>query len=311
MSAEKFPIWISHSIHVRTFTISGKVTLKEPLRVGAGRGEGLSSLSDLPVLKLKVRDAELPVIPGSSWKGVLRSHVETLLRLLNHGVCGGVPGDTCAERGHPSPLERMDRLLRRPSEQSRREVLSMIWREYCLACKMFGAPSYMANVAVDDSYPLESGDGSYLYSLGVKPGIAIDRRSGAVRRGAFYQVEFVEPGSVFSFRLTARNLPNYLLGLLAWALLDLSEGMVRIGGFKSRGFGRVELSDLTHFVTPRAFDREEGGQRALKGFTDDQKPWYDPADRDVSYNGSTLDLLESLKDLAIDRLGGVRVGVEG
>ncbi len=298
-ASQKFPMWISHNIHVRTVIISGKAVLKEPLRVGAGRGGGLASLTDLPVLKLRVNGGELPVIPGSTWKGVIRSHVEALLRGLDAKVCGGVPDDNCAKRGHPSPLERLDRLLRRPSESNKEQALRIIWNEYCLACKMFGAPSYMSNVTFDDSYPDESDDGRPLATLGIKPGIAIDRRSGAVRGRALYQVEFVEPGSVFGFRLTARNLPNYALGLLSWTILDLNRGVVRVGGFKSRGFGWVQITELRHEVHPSEFDVERDGERVLRGFQEYQgQPWYDPRDESADYDGSTLGLLRSLRAVA-------------
>jgi len=300
----RFPRWISHRINVRNVVIQARVVLREPLRIGAGRREGLSSLTDLPVLRVNYGGVEGPVIPGSSWKGGLRSHVESLLRAWKQRVCGGVPGDTCAERGRPNLTSRLDDLLKHPTEEKREIALRMLWTELCLACKIFGAPSYMSNVVIEDSYPVELGGGSRRYSIGIKPGIAIDRRTGAVKKKAFYRVEFIEPGSEFGFRMRIRNLPNYALGLIACTLLDMEEGNVRLGGFKSRGFGWVEFKDLKHSVSGKWEIDQPGGSRKLIGFTEEESPWYDPLDEDVVYSGGTKGLLEALCDLAERKLGG-------
>jgi len=68
--------------YLNTYTEVEAVVINEvPLRVGSGRGEGLGE-ADLPVVKGK---DELPFIPGSSLKGVLRSWLEAI-----HS-----PEDTC------------------------------------------------------------------------------------------------------------------------------------------------------------------------------------------------------------------------
>ena len=65
----------------------------------------------------------------------------------------------------------------------------------------------------------------------------------------------MEPGTAFSFELRALNLPNYALGLIAKALRMIHEGWARVGGFKSRGFGRVHFEDLVF----RSWDAEGKG----------------------------------------------------
>jgi CRISPR/Cas system CSM-associated protein Csm3 (group 7 of RAMP superfamily) len=68
--------------YLNTYTEVEAVVINEvPLRVGSGRGEGLGE-ADLPVVKGK---DELPFIPGSSLKGILRSWLEDI-----HS-----PEDTC------------------------------------------------------------------------------------------------------------------------------------------------------------------------------------------------------------------------
>ncbi len=296
--------WISNDLLVRTITIEGVIEIREPLRVGAGKSDTLTSTSDLPVLKLRFGEEEIPVIPGSSWKGVFRSRVESHLKTYGKKVCGG-PGDTCMDRGNLK--QRLEQLQRRPSESSRQEIISILSRDLCLACKIFGAPSYISKVHFSDSYPLME-NGTYMFTLGRKPGIAISRKTGAVRRGAFYNVEFVEPGSRFTFRLDANNLPNYALGFIAKTLTELHEGILRVGGFKTRGFGRIAFVDITHSVSGLAPELNADQGKVLKGFTDRSKLWFDEEDSDVTYDGSTWDLLNKLSKLADEWLEQGREG---
>jgi CRISPR/Cas system CSM-associated protein Csm3 (group 7 of RAMP superfamily) len=108
----------------------------------------------------------------------------------------------------------------------------------CLMCKIFGAPSYGAHIAFGDAYVI--GD----YTLNTRTGIAIDRRTGAVFQGALYTVEYVEPGTTFKLDMNTTNLPNYALGLLAKILKMIDRGEVKVGGFKTRGFGELRFKSL-------------------------------------------------------------------
>jgi len=290
-------LWLSNQYSFRMFRLTGVVRIEEPLRIGAGKGEGLTSLTDLPILKISVGEEEVPVIPGSSWKGVIRSRVEAYLRTHGKHVCGG-PGDTCMDRDKLG--KRIEMLQKSPSEENRIRIIEMLSQELCMACKIFGAPSYASKVFISDSFPVKMGD-RRAFSVGIKPGIAIDRRTGAARRGAFYHVEFIEPGSLFTFEIVCRNLPNYALGLIAKAILDLNSGLLRLGGFKTRGFGRISFPELRHEVSGLVGESD----RLLRGFTEKDKHWFDPEDRDVEFDGTTWGLLGSLAKLADSWLGGV------
>ncbi len=288
-------MWISNELLIRTVTFSGLIEAKEPLRIGSGKTESLTSTSDLPVLKFRIGDLEVPVIPGSSWKGIFRSRLESYLRTHGKKVCGG-PGNTCMDRRELK--DKIEYLLRKPNEENRRAAIEILSKELCMACKIFGSPSYISKVYFSDSYPIKE-EGIYYFSLGRKPGIAIDRRTGAVRRGALYDVEFVEPGSKFTFNLTARNLPNYALGLLAKIIVDLNNGVLRIGGFKTRGFGRISFIKVDHSISGASYDND----KVFKGFTDKKRLWFDKEDLDVEYDGTTWNLVINLVSLADKWLG--------
>ena len=84
--------------------LKGKVETLTAIRIGAGRSTSPVS-ADLPV----VRDvANRPYIPGSSFKGVFRSYVESIMRSFKdcrHIVCNPTLGnEQCITR------EEMDNL---------------------------------------------------------------------------------------------------------------------------------------------------------------------------------------------------------
>ncbi|MCS7138274.1 MAG: CRISPR-associated RAMP protein, partial [Candidatus Caldarchaeum sp.] len=64
------------------------------------------------------------------------------------------------------------------------------------------------------------------------------------------------------FSLTLRNLPNYALGLIASVLEMIRMGEVRIGGFKTRGFGKVGVENLT--FRNKEFDGPSSAMKSLE-----------------------------------------------
>jgi len=57
-----------------------------------------------------------------------------------------------------------------------------------------------------------------------------------------YQVEFVNPGGKFYGSFILNNFPNYGIGLLAEIIEQINQGYIKIGGFKTRGFGSVKIT---------------------------------------------------------------------
>lgn len=232
--------WTSGRILLREVVFEGDMRNITPIRVGAGKEAPLGSLVDLAVVRIRRNGREETCIPGSSLKGLFRSAAEPFVRMKNPRVqpCSGIARDNCmmlGERGEYL-LNEIQYLQR--TEKSA-EAMKLFFEKTCLLCKIFGAPSYAGRVIFQDAY-LKS-EASY----GVRTGIAIDRRTGAVFRGQFYQVEYVEPDACFGFTLRARNLPNYALGLLSKLIFMIRDGELKVGGFKTRGFGTVTLENPT------------------------------------------------------------------
>ncbi len=237
--------WTSNRVLLREAAIECRIKNLSPLRVGSGREPPLGSTVDLAVVKMRIDGALRPYIPGSSLKGVFRSTSESLLRLKKPRVepCSGLSKSTCMDVREVETAEGAIRLGRYVDQAVRsgntESAMRVFFEKTCLMCKVFGAPSYSGKTYFSDAYPV--GD----YHLGVRAGIAINRRTGAVMQGALYTVEYVEPGVRFSFSIHCRNLPNYVLGLLASVIFMLRSGEVRLGGFKTRGFGLVTVEDIS------------------------------------------------------------------
>jgi CRISPR-associated RAMP protein (TIGR02581 family) len=238
--------WSAHSVIIREVVLEGYLVAESPLRIGVGRESPLGSAVDLAVLRMNLNGKIVPYIPGSSLKGVFRSTAIQLANLRGLTVCSGLSKGTCMDLRYPefdgkTLLEKIQEEIR---NRNYRRAIELFHEKACLLCKVFGAPSFTGHLEFNDSYPINEKGEVLDAPVGVRTGIAINRRTGAVHMGALYQVEYVEPGARFRFSLRTTNLPNYALGLLAKILRMVNEGWVRVGGFKTRGFGELRVDGL-------------------------------------------------------------------
>jgi CRISPR-associated protein Csm3 len=238
--------WSAHSVIIREVVFEGYLVAESPLRIGVGRVSPLGSAVDLAVLRVNLNGKLVPYIPGSSLKGVFRSTAIQLANRKGLTVCSGLSKGTCMDLRYPefdgkTLLEKIQEEIR---NRNYRRAIELFHEKACLLCKVFGAPSFTGHSEFNDSYPINEKGEVLDAPVGVRTGIAINRRTGAVHMGALYQVEYVEPGARFRFSLRTTNLPNYALGLLAKILRMVNEGWVRVGGFKTRGFGELRVDGL-------------------------------------------------------------------
>jgi len=266
--------WYCHHVAFRELVFKFRIEVKSPLRVGSGRAKTPTSPVDLQVITVRHGGVDTPYIPGSSLKGVFRSASEYVARSLNiQGVCQA--GLDCDRRYH-------DMLESAVKSGSVERVASVLGR-YCLLCKLYGSPSYISHISFLDAYPPEPG----MVARGVKTGVAIDRRSGRARSRALYTVEYVEPGSVFEGSIIFRNVPNYGLGLFSTVLRLVNSGLVRIGGFKSRGFGVVSMNPVDVWGVVYRDGRATDVSRL-----DSLEP-LDEYDTEIAVGSSAMELLEN------------------
>ncbi|MEM3661056.1 MAG: CRISPR-associated RAMP protein Csx7 [Thermoproteota archaeon] len=261
--------WTSSSILLRETILEGYLTNISPLRIGSGQEPPLGATVDLAVLRIPYEGKLVPYIPGSSLKGIFRSQATAIAKSVGLNVCTGLSKETCMdlkEIRDPDLGEQKlgDYVALKLRHGDSKNAMKSFWENACLMCKVFGSPGYAGKLHFSDAYPI-SKDGTLLpVRLGARTGIAIDRRTGAMMKHALYTVEYVEPGSRFRFNIWCKNLPNYVLGLLGVILRMSNHGQIRIGGFKTRGFGEVRVEDLkfrnrdTHQIDMRLKILEDG-----------------------------------------------------
>ncbi len=180
---------------------------------------GLAQVSgpDMAWVRVFRNGREEVYLPGSSLKGVLRSHAERIARTLNNrSACDPFADSSCG------------RIF-----DKRKPKTSEAYRDSCLICKLFGSTGFAGRLATTDAY-----------ALGAPPepvqrdGVGIDRFSGGAAHGAKFELEVITEGT-FATTLHLRNFELWQLALLGFVLQDLSDGLIRIGMGKSRGLGQV------------------------------------------------------------------------
>ena len=180
-----------------------------------------------------------PYIPGSSLKGVLRSHAERLARSMT--VAGDAACNIVAQPGDPDPPCWHE--LGEPDAPRRQQVPAhQIYPKLCAACKLFGSPYLAGRLGISDAYLVNPpGDGP----LPRRDGVGIDRRRGDAAEGAKYEYEFWD-GGAFQAQVRVRNFELWQLGWLAHLLHGWQAGEIPVGFGTRRGLGRVsgQIRDL-------------------------------------------------------------------
>ena len=232
--------WAGLAFECRRVTLEFVLEAVEPIRIGVGRADKPYSTVDLPVLRYSIAGTNkvVPVIPGSSLKGVLRT--ASMLACSHCGLTAhsGVREDNCVNLLESQASNIAGRRVK--FDEYRKKVfvdsLNTVVQGLCPTCLLYGTPSISSRIFVGDFLAVED-----KYSISVKTGVGINRRLGVAARGVLYSVEYVEPNSQFKGAITLLNTPNWMLSLFAASLLAIHDGWLKIGGFKSRGMGRVRI----------------------------------------------------------------------
>jgi CRISPR-associated RAMP protein (TIGR02581 family) len=172
-------------------------------------------------------------LPGSSLKGVLRSHAERIARTLNpvaacdpFGQKDDPAGRSCSLCFEKIKDERKERKEKEPNSIES-------YRDACLICKLFGSTWFVGRLATADAYAVGETP-----TPSRRDGVGIDRFSGGSSHGAKFELEVITKGK-FKTTLHLRNFELWQLGLVGFVLQDLKDGLIRIGSGKSRGLGKV------------------------------------------------------------------------
>ena len=244
--------------------ITGTLTTVTALRISAGRStEPIGT--DLPVIK----DAlGRPIIPGSSFKGALRSRLESFLR--------GVLGDDRKLVANPAIEEEWSinkREIKDFKEEFKNdlELTNVILANTDLPSRLFGSPWLASKFQVRDLTVLT---GTWFGQYQERDGVAIDRDTETAADGKLYDFQVVPAGTPFEFRAVVENAEEWELGLLMIGLHQFETEQIPLGGGRSRGLGvvKLEIDKVWWFDYPE----NEPNQliNYLKNLVSDQKNHY-------------------------------------
>ena len=217
------------------FTLT--ITTTGPLLVRSGRAT-LSGPDMTPVLTYRNGDWQV-YLPGSSLKGVVRSHAEKVSRTLRE------PFVVCDPFKKP-PASDASCGMKFQERKNNDEKISTetAYKDSCPICRLFGSTEFTGRVSINDAYLVNDGRPRPTEQ---RDGVGIDRLSSGASRGALFNLEAVSSGVEFQTDIYLRNFETWQLGMLLLVVQDMEDGLIRIGSGTSRGLGSVkgEVSEVT------------------------------------------------------------------
>lgn len=211
--------------------LTGTLTTVTALRISADRStEPIGS--DLPVIK----DAlGRPLIPGASFKGALRSRLESFLRGIDPSLADDPANFTSSTRNNQ---------VKAFKEQHKDNDLALtqaLIEITDIVSLLFGSPWIASKFQVRDLTVLpENWFGQYQE----RDGVAIDRDTETAADGKLYDFQVVPAGTPFEFKAVVENAEDWELGLLMIGLHQFETEQIPLGGGRSRGLGVVRLDNL-------------------------------------------------------------------
>lgn len=193
--------------------------------------------------------------PGSSLKGVLRSHLERVARTLRPG-CVCLPyHDPKRDASIPVEEERHAYGCGYRSREGRgQDTASAAYADSCAACRLFGSLKFGGRFSIGDAYPLPGNKPD----LESRNGVGIDRFTGGTVSGVLFDLQ-VLVGGKFKADLRLANFELWQLAALNLLLADLTDEMIAVGSGRSRGLGRVRAAiDSYHLAYMRPVEHLAG-----------------------------------------------------
>jgi len=235
-----------------------RITTTGPLLIKSGYAS-VSGPDMTPVLTWHEKGHEV-FMPGSSLKGVFRSHLEKIACSLKpRVVCYPFEGTEAKQADleqrrsdYRDSCGGMFTQIGKRSNEARKwleEVSDLVYAASCPTCRLFGSTGFIGRIAISDAY---------LASKEVKErrdGIGIDRLTGGASHGAKFELEVVSSGVSFETNIHLRNFEIWQLGMLFAVLQDMEDELIRVGSGRSRGLGQVkaEISDRSTGGLPGGF----------------------------------------------------------
>lgn len=220
---------MTYSLLERKVRITGQLAFETAFHIGSGKEGELAT--DMGVMKDHLGR---PVLPGSTLKGCFRAAAERLAEYLGASAC---LLDTKLSDVDCVTDQKYFSKKKAEFQELEDEKAKLAWIDdhVCRVCRLFGSPVQTSRIFFSDGI-LQPGSDSFL----VRDGVSLDRDSGTARHGIKYDFEVASADAVFDIVIDLENPDDTDLALVAAVLAEWENGF-RIGGFTSRGLGRVRL----------------------------------------------------------------------
>lgn len=228
--------------------LTGTLTTVTALRISAGRStEPIGS--DLPVIKDALGN---PLIPGSSFKGAMRSRLESFLR----GILGNnrklVANPAIEEEWSltSKELSAFKETIKNLTPEAKEEQLhTYVVNNTDLVSSLFGSPWIASKFQVRD---LTVKPDTWFGQYQERDGVSIDRDTETAADGKLYDFQVVPAGTQFEFKAIVENADEWELGLLMIGLHQFETEQIPLGGGRSRGLGvvKLDISEMLWFDYP-------------------------------------------------------------
>jgi CRISPR-associated RAMP protein (TIGR02581 family) len=216
--------------------ITGVLTTKTALRISAGRSSEPIG-SDLPVIKDSLGN---PLIPGSSFKGAMRSRLESFLRGINPDLAA----NPAIEEEWSITSQEMKQL--KDTYDDDQLLTEKIIKQTDLTSLIFGSPWIASKFQVRDLTVIRD---TWFGQYQERDGVAIDRDTETAADGKLYDFQVVPAATQFEFKAVVENAEPWELGLLMIGLHQFETEQIPLGGGRSRGLGVVKLDiDKMHWL---------------------------------------------------------------
>lgn len=192
-----------------------RFTIISALHIGAGS----ETADDGRTRNAIERDGDSPLLPGTAWKGLLRSRCGYILRSCGRPACLA-PAQRCCEG--------------------------------CLLCDLFGytGAGGEAGAPLGRAGRLTTRDSIIDGVVTYRNHVGIDRFTGGARRALLFSDEVVAEGHLPlcldatdpADRISPARLSPAERGLLLLAIRDLHDGLIGVGHATTRGYGSLQLT---------------------------------------------------------------------
>lgn len=237
---------------VNRYTFQLNFKLATPLHIGGNQEEAITADSGI------VRDANgKPFIPGSSLKGLFRSASERALHLISDK-------DACFLNAACDPTKKFGKdALKKKDEK---ELFNTLYENVCPVCQTYGGGTIASKVKFQHIVFEESIESR------VRTSNRIDRETGAAASQALFSYEYIQPKSELQLIIEAENMTDLNIKVLALAIAQFQQNMIRLGGKQAKGLGQIEAIDGTVLIQKFDEANKKEALAALLGMSQQPEP---------------------------------------